>query len=68
VVEVHGGFERGDVVACIDSAGNEIARGIVNYNSHETSRIMRKASSEIGKILGYVEESELIHRDNLVVI
>ena len=68
VVDVHGSFERGDVVACVNVAGNEIARGIVNYNSLETTRIMRKASSEIEKILGYVEESELIHRDNLVLI
>ena len=68
VVEVQGSFERGDVVACINSAGNEIARGIVNYNSQEAARIMRKASSEIEKILGYVEESELIHRDNLVLV
>ena len=67
VVEVQGSFERGDVVACINSAGSEIARGIVNYNSQEAVRIMRKASSEIEKILGYVEESELIHRDNMVL-
>ena len=68
VVEVQGNFERGDVVACINGAGAEIARGIVNYNSQEAARIMRKASSEIEKILGYVEESELIHRDNLVLL
>ncbi len=68
VVEVQGNFERGDVVACINDAGVEIARGIVNYNSADTVRIMRKASSEIEHILGYVEESELIHRDNLIVI
>ncbi len=68
VIAVQGSFERGDVVACINEAGNEVARGIVNYNSNETARIMRKASSEIEKILGYVEESELIHRDNLIII
>jgi glutamate 5-kinase len=68
VIEVQGQFERGDVVACMNEAGNEVARGIVNYNSAETSRIKRKASSEIEKILGYVEESELIHRDNLIII
>ena len=68
VIEVQGQFERGDVVACINEAGIEVARGIVNYNSADTSRIKRKASSEIEKILGYVEESELIHRDNLIVI
>jgi len=68
VVGVQGSFERGDVVACLNGAGIEIARGIVNYNSQEAMRIMRKASSEIEKILGYVEESELIHRDNLVLL
>ncbi len=68
VIEVQGSFERGDVVACVNEVGIEVARGIVNYNSADTSRIKRKASSEIEKILGYVEESELIHRDNLIVI
>ena len=68
VIEVQGSFERGDVVACVNEESVEVARGIVNYNSHEAARIMRKASSEIEKILGYVEESELIHRDNLIVI
>lgn len=68
VIEVQGSFERGDVVACVDEKGSEIARGIVNYNSQESARIMRKASSEIENILGYVEESELIHRDNLIVL
>jgi glutamate 5-kinase len=68
VVEVIGQFERGDVVACVDAAGKEWARGIVNYHASEARRIMRKPSSEIKNILGYVEEKELIHRDNLVVL
>jgi glutamate 5-kinase len=68
VINVQGQFERGDVVACVDEKNVEVARGIVNYNSLEAARIMRKASSEIEKILGYVEESELIHRDNMILI
>lgn len=68
VKEVLGNFERGDVVACIDIAGKELARGIVNYNSQEVGRIKGHASRQIEKILGYVDESELIHRDNLVLI
>jgi glutamate 5-kinase len=68
VVDALGSFDRGDVVACVDAAGHEIARGIVNYNSHEVLLIKRKTSHEIEKILGYVEEPELIHRDNLVLI
>ena len=63
-----GEFERGEVVACRNPDGNEIARGLVNYSSAETRRIMRHASGEIEAILGYVEEAELIHRDNLVLL
>lgn len=68
VVDVQGAFERGDVVACVNADGAELARGIVNYNSQEVSRIKRKPSHEIEQILGYVEESELIHRDNMVLL
>ena len=68
VINVQGQFERGDVVACVDGQNVEVARGIVNYNSLEAARIMRKSSSEIEKILGYVEELELIHRDNMILI
>ena len=68
VIDVQGQFERGDVVACVNEKNVEVARGIVNYNSADTRKIKQKASSEIEKILGYVEESELIHRDNLIII
>lgn len=68
VVGVEGYFERGDVVACVDAQGKEIARGLVNYSASETARIMRKPSREIEAILGYVDEAELIHRDNLIVL
>ena len=68
VVEVLGEFGRGDVITCVTQEGKEIARGMSNYASTEARRIMRQPSSEIAAILGYVEESELIHRDNLVLL
>ncbi len=68
VTKVEGNFDRGDVVACVDTDGKEIARGLVNYNAAETARILRKPSSEIEKTLGYIDEAELIHRDNLVLL
>ncbi len=68
VTAVEGHFERGEVVACCDADGQEIARGLVNYSSAEALRIMGKPSADIEKILGYVEASELIHRDNLVLM
>ena len=66
--EVEGAFERGEVVSVCRPDGQEIARGLVNYGASETARILRKPSSEIEAILGYVAEPELIHRDNLVIL
>jgi glutamate 5-kinase len=68
VVEVKGRFQRGDVVGCVDASGRDLARGLVNYSDDEARRIARHASSEIEGILGYVDESELIHRDNLALL
>jgi len=68
VVEVTGEFERGEVVSCRDASQREVARGLVNYSSAETRRILRTPSGEIEAKLGYVDEPELIHRDNLVLL
>ena len=68
VTEVRGDFVRGEVVACESPDGREVARGLVNYSSAETRLIMRRPSSEIEGALGYVDEPELIHRDNLVLL
>ena len=65
---VEGHFERGEVVSVLGPDGREIARGLVNYGAQETARILRKPSTEIESVLGYVAEPELIHRDNLVVL
>jgi len=68
VTAVHGDFRRGEVVSCLDPGGAEIARGLVNYSAEETRRIMGQASDRIEQLLGYVDEEELIHRDNLVLL
>ena len=68
VIEVEGEFHRGDVVAVRTAAGEEIARGLANYASTEARLIARKPSSQIEAALGFANEPELIHRDNLVLI
>lgn len=68
VIAAEGNFERGEVVSCLDDSGREIARGLVNYSSAETCRILRTPSNQIESKLGYVDEPELIHRDNLVLL
>ena len=68
VREVHGQFHRGEVVGCFDEQGREIARGLVNYDVQDTQRIMGQPSAAFPAILGYVDDDELIHRDNLVLL
>ena len=67
VVEVTGEFVRGDVIAVRSPAGVEVARGLANYSAAEARLIARKPSSQIEGLLGYANEPELIHRDNLVL-
>ena len=68
VTAVEGSFNRGEAVACVDPRGQEIARGLVNYSAEETLKIMGRPSSDMESVLGYVDEPELIHRDNLVLV
>ena len=65
---VTGEFERGEVVGLLDSDGREIARGLTNYSASEARRIQGKLSNEIEMTLGYMDEPEIVHRDNLVVL
>ena len=67
VTAIEGEFERGAAVACLDPQGREVARGLCNYGSGEGRLITRKTSTEIETLLGYIDEPEMIHRDNLIV-
>ncbi|VVE45020.1 glutamate 5-kinase [Pandoraea anhela] len=67
VIEVEGTFARGEVIACVDETGHEVARGLSNYSASETRLIRRHPSSDIEQVLGFANEPELIHRDNLIL-
>jgi glutamate 5-kinase len=68
VKSVQGQFGRGDLVSCFNSEGLEIARGLINYDAEDCGKIVGKPSSEFEAILGYADDEELMHRDNMVVI
>lgn len=68
VIKVSGNFQRGEMVACLDESGSEVARGLVNYSADESQKIIGKASQLIGALLGYKGEAELVHRDNMIVV
>ncbi|HAI69790.1 MAG TPA: glutamate 5-kinase [Gammaproteobacteria bacterium] len=68
VTHSEGDFARGDMVVCLCPDGQEVARGLVNYNAEDANKILGYTSEKIQEILGYVDEPELIHRDNLVLV
>jgi glutamate 5-kinase len=67
MTSVEGDFSRGDVIAVRDPAGMEIARGLANYAAAEARLLCRKPSTEFERLLGYTAETEMVHRDNLVL-
>lgn len=67
VTSVSGAFKRGEMVACVNSRNERIACGLINYSAKETQKIKGVGSDVMGALLGYLDEPELIHRDNMVV-
>ncbi len=65
---VEGSFQRGDLVILQDESGREVGRGLVNYSSEECASLAGQPSERIEALLGYVAESELIHRGNLALL
>ena len=65
---IRGSFGVGECVRCLDAAGREFARGLVNYSAQEMEQIKGLHTKEIEKILGYKAYDEIIHRDDLVLL
>ena len=68
VTKIEGNFNRGELVSCIDPDGCEIAKGLINYDAQQSNKIKGLSSEKIETVLGFVDEPELINRDNLVII
>jgi glutamate 5-kinase len=68
ILSVEGRFGIGDAVACANEAGVEFARGLAAYAAEDVRRIKGLATSQIGRVLGYSNGDEVIHRDDLVLL
>ena len=68
VTKVSGDFSRGDAVGIYDPKGREIARGLAGLGREEADMVKGKQSIAIAEILGPLTRSELVHRDNMVVL
>jgi len=68
VIAVRGDFSRGQIVSIQEIKGDEIARGLSNYDSSEILAILGHQSEEIADLLGDKDFDEVVHRDNLAVL
>lgn len=67
IVDVNGRFRVGDSVRILNHAKKEVAVGMTNYDAADIKRIAGKRTSEIESLLGFKQDDEVIHRDNLVL-
>ncbi len=68
IKKVSGKFNKGDHIKIIDIKRNEFARGLSSFSSEEIVKILGRHSNEIGKILGYISKSEVVHKDDMVKV
>ena len=68
VTKITGSFSKGENVLIVDQNENRLARGLASFNSNEINKIKGKQSKEIEKILGYLSKSEIIHKDDMVML
>ena len=68
IKKVNGNFKKGDHIRILDKSNNEYARGLCSFSSDEIRKILGNHSKEIGKILGYITKSEVVHKDDMVEV
>ncbi len=68
VTSIDGSFNKGENVLILDQNNNQLARGLSSFSSEEINKIKGKQSKEIEKILGYLSKTEIIHKDDMVLL
>ena len=68
IIKINGFFEKGENVLILDQNNNQLARGLSSFSSEEINKIKGKQSKEIEKILGYLSKTEIIHKDDMVLL
>ena len=68
VKKVNGKFSKGDHIKILDKNMKEYARGLSSFTSEEISKIQGQHSNKISELLGYISKSEVIHKDDMVIL
>ena len=68
ITRIDGFFKKGENVLIVDQNNHQLARGLSSFSSDEINKIKGKQSKEIEKILGYFSKTEIIHKDDMVLL
>ena len=68
ITKIDGNFKKGENVLILDQNNNQLARGLSSFSSDEINKIKGKQSKEIEKIFGYLSKTEIIHKDDMVLL
>ena len=68
ITKIEGSFNKGENILVVDQNKKHLARGLASFNSEEIDKIKGKQSNEIEKILGYLSKSEIIHKEDMVML
>ena len=68
IVKISGNFKKGDNIIIVDNANVDIARALSSFTSEEINKIKGLQSHQIENILGYASKSEIIHKDDIVIL
>jgi len=67
IVDVEGDFKEGASIRFLDTNGEELGSGLVNYSAVDIRKIMGLKTKQISDTLGDKPYDEVVHRDNMVI-
>ena len=68
IIRVSGTFKKGDNILIVDNKNIEIARALSSFTSSEIDGIKGLQSDQIENVLGYASKSEIVHKDDMVIL
>jgi glutamate 5-kinase len=68
ITKIEGNFKKGDNILIIDNNNIEIARALSSFDSQEINKIKGLQSNQIKNILGYASKSEIVHKNDMVIL
>ena len=68
IIKIAGNFKKGDNIVIVDNNNIDIARALSSFTSEEINKIKGLQSNQIENILGYASKSEIVHKDDIVIL